>query len=69
MHHVFKLQSLKIDGNYKFREEVHACIHIVMKTAIEETGSKYIQGRPNEKWEVEIAFGVCPDRVGSSEQP
>ena len=30
---------------------------------------KYIQGRANEKWEVEVAFGVCPDRVGSSEQP
>ena len=43
-------------------------IHIVLKIAIEETGSKYIQGRPNEKREVEIAFSVCPDRVGSSEQ-
>jgi len=39
VHHVFKLQSLKIDGNYKFSEEVHDCIHIVLKTAIEETGS------------------------------
>jgi hypothetical protein len=40
-----------------------------LKTAIEETGSKYIQGRPNEKWEVEIAFGVGPGRAGSCEQP
>lgn len=58
-----------MDGNYKLREEVHDWIHIVLKTANEETGSKYIHGRPNEKRDVETAFGVCPDRVGSSEQP
>ena len=49
-------------------EKRYMTIHIVLKIAIEETGSKYIQGRPNEKREVEIAFSVCPDRVGSSEQ-
>jgi len=42
---------------------------VLLKTAIEETGSKYIQGRPSEKQEAEIAFGVSPGRVGSCEQP
>jgi hypothetical protein len=45
--------------------EKRCCIHIVLKTSLEETGSKYIQGWPNEKREVEIAFGVGPERVGN----
>lgn len=67
MYHVFKLT---IFGDaWKLNSEKRCCIHIVLKTAIQETGSKYIQNWPNKKWEVETAIGVGPERVGSCEQP